>query len=116
MFNDPSVTDIKVTFEYLTDWRPCCDERPDTTYTGLCCRLVPDIKVTIEKPGEEPRVLWVNDSWLDIMIVANPLREDCWCVLRIEEISQLVHLEETGIAASTEPSTWGGIKAVWAQN
>jgi hypothetical protein len=117
MFDDATVKSVRLNYMYLTDWEPCYDERPDTTYTGLCCRVEPDIKVSLERHGYEPRTLWVNDSWLDVMVVPDPHAEGYWCVLRIEEVrksGKVVRGRLTGSASATEASTWSGIKAVWA--
>ena len=91
MFEEPTVTDIVMDYEYVVDWYTCWDSLTtefgkDTLFSGLCARLKPDIKVTIETPGTEPRILWVNNSWLDVMVVPDRFEDELWTILRIQEL------------------------------
>jgi hypothetical protein len=97
MFQEAEVTDIVMNYEYVYQgpdpWNTCSVEgqtesKKDTTFYGLCTLLKPDIKVTIETPGTEPRTLWVNNSWLDVMVVPDRFVEGLWTILRIEELEQ----------------------------
>jgi hypothetical protein len=113
MFRDPVVVDIKMDYVRVTDWEPCFEERPESTYTGLCCRIDPEIRVTVTRPQEETLTLWVNSSWLDVTVIPCP-GADSWCLLELEEREKM-RLGMPGAirAAATEASTWGGIKALW---
>ena len=87
MFAATEVTDVSMRYESIGRWEPAEEVRPDTTYNGVWTRVQPEIKVTIDHPGEEPTVFWVNRSYLDITVVKDPTQPDqnLWVILRIEE-------------------------------
>jgi hypothetical protein len=97
MFNAPDVKSVEFHLSKVgigTDWEDCYREfikgdPPETTRVrGLCQDYEPDIKVTIEQPGEEPRQLWVNDSYLAITVRPDPKEPELWTILRIVETKQ----------------------------
>lgn len=108
MFNDTTVAHITMSLSKVDEWLACLDTRPDTTFNGLCCRFEPDIRVTLERGGYDLLTLWANASWLDVVIIPDPLEENTWCVLRITE-------REKGTLSDTEKITWGGIKSLWKE-
>jgi hypothetical protein len=132
MFDDPDVTVIKLLLEYRIgqDWEDCSrrfirGDPPDTTFiNALCKTFEPDIRVYMEEPGAEERVLWVNDSLVDIMITPDPHEEGLWVVLRIaEERRWPLRVGQNDASACTTPtlvaavdgSSWGSIKALFRE-
>jgi hypothetical protein len=118
MFNSPEVTRVKFSLTRMGGWAPCVDIRggsdPDTLY-GLSARLVPDIRVTIETPGEEPVTLLVDNSYIDIMVVPDPEFRGLWTVAKMEEIHRIPSgLPVSGSREVTvESHTWGLIKSLF---
>jgi hypothetical protein len=133
MFDDPEVADIQMTLQRLTVdpvWADCGrwfvrGDPPESTYiTGLHEVFEPDIKVTVAD-SQEPIIFWVHRwSLLDIMVTPDPTSEGEWVVLRIKETLKpgySVGLTQTTFGepcvpkprASTLPSTWGSIKAMF---
>jgi hypothetical protein len=116
MFASQQVTDVRFTFEYVTEWAPFEAVRGDTTYTGLRRRLDPLIEVVIEiESSEDPLLIYrVDDSWLDITIAPDPYEAGLWFIVGIEE-SHRHELQNmtAGTGAATEPGTWGEIKSMW---
>jgi hypothetical protein len=88
MFASTEVTDVNMRYESVGRWVADEEERPDTTYSVVFSRVQPEIKVTIEKPGEEAIVYWVNNSYLDINVVKDPKypNQNLFVVLSIQEI------------------------------
>jgi hypothetical protein len=91
MFNSSEVTQILMDYvpEAERHWEAVDIERPDgSTYSGVFARVEPDIRVTIEKPDEEPTTYVVNESWLDVYMVRDPNypNEVLWVFLEIQEI------------------------------
>lgn len=90
MFNEQTVTRIKMD---LPDpaWLACRVIRqnpkpdPPDTLEGFCTRVTPDIRVTIEEPGQEELILLVNKSWLYIAITLDPNDDELWQIIGIEE-------------------------------
>ena len=87
MFADTKVTDVSMRYESVGHWTAETEVREDSTYNVVYTRVQPEIKVTIEKPGEEPTVYWVNNSWLDINVIKDPNYPDqnLFVVLSIKE-------------------------------
>jgi hypothetical protein len=118
MFDSPEVTDIRFSLTRTHGWIPCVDIRggspPDTLY-GLLARFVPDIRVTIETPGEEPITLLVDNTFIDVEVVPDPEFRGLWTVARMEEIYKtpaalpISDLRGTMVASCT----WGYIKALF---
>lgn len=112
MFGDSTVTKVRMIFVSKDDWIPWEEERPDSTYTGLACRCIPDILVTLEETGREPLHLVANESFLDVVVVRLPGRQDRWVIMTVTEISQ-----NPGRAAVAcrggGTSTWSEIKAIF---
>ena len=114
MFRDPVVTEIEIRFEeYVVDWYGCEVMRGDRPYSGVCCRVKPDIKVTIEKHMEEPLTYWVNDSWLDVTALPDFQSGGCWCLLGITELEIPGLTGSSSSASATGGTTWGNIKMIW---
>lgn len=120
MFYDGAVVLVMMELTKAGDWIACHD--PYTGLDGLCCRLEPDIRVLIDSGPGEMLTLWVNNSWLDIMVVADPDHQGLWKILRIEEIEK-VPSDVVGVnpnrlpsgdgGVATETMTWGLIKALY---
>jgi hypothetical protein len=116
MFDDVHVNHIEFNlsqFDVRSDWQDCwrefiSDDPPETTLIqGLCQNFEPDIKVYMEEPGQEERILWVHESILGIMVIPDPSSEGEWVVVRI------VETKRDPLTSATEPSTWGGIKGMF---
>jgi hypothetical protein len=82
---------------------------------ALCARVKPDIKVRVERSGDDPLILFVNESWLDVVIVEDSASAGFWRILAIyetlEEERTPTGLKDVGVA--TENTTWGCIKALF---
>jgi hypothetical protein len=89
MFGSSEVTQIRMDYVSSEAWVPHEEQRPDTTYSGVFSRVIPDILVTIER-GEEPLNLIVQDSFLDVVVVRDPKfpNQVLYVFLKIEEIAQ----------------------------
>jgi hypothetical protein len=107
MFDDAHVKKIEFHLERSgvgSDWEDCwrefiTDDPPETTLIqGVCEIFEPEIKVYIEEPGEEERILWVHESLLDIMVRPDPEQPELWTILRIKET------KKNPFAASTQLS------------
>ncbi|MFH1314076.1 MAG: hypothetical protein ABIJ00_12735 [Candidatus Eisenbacteria bacterium] len=116
MFDHVNVNDVEfhlAEFGVGLDWQDCSHEfisgdPPETTLIqGICQVFEPDIKVYIEEPGQEERILWVHGSLLAIMVTPDPNSEGEWVVLRI------VETKKNPLVSAPEPSTWGGIKGMF---
>ncbi len=92
MFGSSEVTRISMDYvPYGDQWAPYEEVREDTiVYYGTSRRVIPDILVTIDNPGQEELNLVVHDSFLDVVVVRDPTRpnEVLYVFLKIEEISQ----------------------------
>jgi len=118
MFNGAEVTRVKLSLARMGEWTPCVDPRPgsspDTLY-GQFARFVPDISVTIERPGEEPIILMVDNSYIDIIVVPDPRFRGLWTVARMQEIyktpAALPIRGSRGVM--TASTSWGEIKALF---
>jgi hypothetical protein len=91
MFNSTEV--IQILMDYVSEgqWDPVDIQRPDgSSYSGVYARVEPDIRVTVEKLGEESTTYHVNDSWLDVFAVRDPNypEEVLWVFLEIQEIEK----------------------------
>ena len=88
MFNEQTVTRIKMDLPD-PNWFPCRVIRPappDTIkFEGFCTRVTPDIRVTVEEPGKEELIYVVNRSWLYIAITPDPVYDELWQIIGIEE-------------------------------
>jgi hypothetical protein len=113
MFDDVHVSHIEFhlsEFGIGFDWDECWREfitgdPPDTTLIqGVRKVFEPEIKVYIDEPGQEERILWVHESLLDIMVTPDPNSEGEWVIVRIMEI------KKNPLMFATQPSTWGLIK------
>jgi hypothetical protein len=95
------------------EWRDCEHEfisgdPPDTTLIqGVCKVFEPEIKVYIEEPGQEERILWVHESILAVMVTPDPYSEGEWVIVR------LVETKKNPLMSATEASSWGSIKAMF---
>jgi hypothetical protein len=86
MFEAPEVSSIVMEYEIKVPWYTCEEIRDDATYSGKCCEVTPEIKVTIEdEAGGEPTTLWVNFSYLHITVIQDRFDESLWTIVRIEE-------------------------------
>lgn len=118
MFNSPEVTRVKLSLARMGEWTPCFDilpgPPPDTLY-GQFARFVPDIRVTIEWPGEEPLTLVVDNSYLDIIVVPDPRFRGLWTVARMQEICRTPAASPIGGSRGvmTESTSWGEIKGMF---
>lgn len=117
MFESPNVTDIRFTLEYVGEWIPCADVRADSTYEGLCRRIDPLIEVANVVDSEDPILkIRVDGSWLDVMVMPDPDEAGQWCILSIKEVKKhMLHDPVVAGGASTEPASWGAIKARFFQ-
>jgi hypothetical protein len=112
MFAEASVTNIRMDLEKVIDWYAYEDDL--TGLAGWRARFDLEIDVTIEEAGREPLIFIVRNSWLDIMVVPG---EDGrpWSILWIAEIEKGLGAAGDGAGGlATEPFTWGGIKALFA--
>lgn len=118
MFNSLDVTDVEFALTRVGGWTPCIDIRggsqPDTLY-GLFARFDPHIRVTIEAPGEEPLMLLVDNSLLDVIVVPDPEFRGLWTVARMEEIYKTpAAFPASGSRKTMVASiTWGHIKSFY---
>jgi hypothetical protein len=88
MFEDATVTEITMQLTKVIDWYGCVDirEAPPDTIIGWCARFDATIDVTVTEPGQEPLTYIVRDSWLDLIVTADPLSTiGEWVIVRIEE-------------------------------
>lgn len=112
MFADASVTNIDMWLEKEIDWYSYEDDL--TGLAGWRARFDLEIDVTIEEQGQEPLTFIVRNSYLDIMVVPGDEGES-WRILWIAEIAKNLDAAGDGAAGlATEPMTWGGIKARYA--
>jgi hypothetical protein len=113
MFDNPEVVDVQMDLPRSVEWFACIDSY--TGRMGLCTIVDPDIRVTIQAPGEDPMILWVNNSLLDVMVVEDPDCPALWIVQRMEETvpppGPIRRTDAPGLA--TEPMTWGSIKGMF---
>ncbi|MFH1314075.1 MAG: hypothetical protein ABIJ00_12730 [Candidatus Eisenbacteria bacterium] len=116
MFEDAHVKDIEFhlnEFGIGSDWVDCSHEfisgdPPETTsIEGMCQVFEPEIKVHMDDPWYEERILWVHESLLAIMVTPDPNSEGEWVILRI------VETKKNPLVLATEASTWGSIKAMF---
>ena len=92
MFNSTQVTQILMDYVYEVkegEWYPVDIQRPEGTYSGVYAVVEPDIRVTVQKPGEEEIIYHVNKSVLDVYVVRDPNYPDeddvRWVFLEIQE-------------------------------
>jgi hypothetical protein len=113
MFGSAMVTGVNASLVRMTSWSACTD--PVTGRDGMCARFEPDIMITIEEPGNEPIILWVNQTWVDVTAVRDQHDEGLWCILALEEIAKpFTVFADTRIRSlTTEGSSWGSIKAMF---
>lgn len=113
MFGAPSVTDINASLVRLTEWMACTD--PVTGRDGMCARFEPDIVITIEESGGEPILLWVNQTWVDVIAVPDQHEPGLWCVLALIEIEKSpgILADARGRTLATEGTSWGNVKAMF---
>ena len=104
--------------EYLTSI--ICDLEisygPWVVEGGLGCRLEPYMVFTVYPPAGDFIYYVVGDSWLDIEIVADPYMPGKYVVREMEEVVKvpLAAVSRPGPQAlGSEPSTFGGIKAMY---
>jgi hypothetical protein len=111
MFSDPVVTLIE--FDYVVVSR-------DTSWvkSGMIidARVLPDILVVIECPGEVPIWYVPDDVWLDFRLVR---RGPCccrWTVREVEEVMMLPRADAgtSGLAPASSYCTYSSIKAMFA--
>jgi hypothetical protein len=118
MFNSAEITRVEFSLARLGAWNPCMDihpgSPPDTLY-GQFARFVPDISVTIERSGEEPITLVVDNSYLDIIVVPDPNSRGLWTVARIQEIYRTPTALPVGGShgVMTASTSWGEIKGMF---
>jgi hypothetical protein len=88
MFGSTEVTRIGMNYVSVDPWVPHEEERSGKTYSGVFSRVIPDILVTIDKPGQEPLSLVVLESFLDVVVVRDPKFPDqvLYVFLKIEEV------------------------------
>ena len=117
MFEDPDVLEIGFAYNYENDWELCQVVRPDSAYSGFCCRIEPLIWVKVSLLSEDDPILYyrVDNSWLDIMVVPDRFTQDLWCILSIDEVKKIRFVPEGMVRSATESSTWGGIKSMWVE-
>lgn len=120
MFDDAAVVSVTMELTRTGEWFACHDSY--TGLDGMCCRLEPDIRVVIDPGGSEVFTLWVSNSWLDVVVVADPAHQGLWKILRIEEIEKVpttvlgvnpARLPSGESEVGTEATTWGEIKAMF---
>jgi len=88
MFDEPTVTDITFSYEFVTpEWDLFSVDRDDTTFSGVWRRLDPLIQVTTITESEIDPILTyrVDSSWLDVYVVPDRYTEGLWTILKIEE-------------------------------
>ena len=94
---------VEMTLVRVSDWHVCTDIVSGRY--GLCCEAEPDIKVTIEQPGEDPLVLHVDNSIVEIMLVVERGRPGHLTILAIKERAK----DPDG-----DPSrTWSNLKSLF---
>jgi hypothetical protein len=125
MFQDNSVVDIDMALEPFggMDWEVCARDfigtsvvPPETTtVVGLCRTFEPDIRIHIEKEGEEPWILWVNSTLLDIMVRPDPDEPGAWSIVRIKESykPEVAARDIPAAGLGTEGATWGSVKSMF---
>ncbi len=103
MFSNATVTKIEADFPVHNSW----------SYEGaIVFRCEPTIKVTVEPQGaDEPVILWVFASWLNVKVVRDDADSSLWQISQISEELKNPSLE--GGVLATEPATLGGIKAMF---
>jgi hypothetical protein len=113
MFEASTVTNVNASLVRMTSWSACTD--PVTGREGMCARFEPDIMVVIEESGQEPIILWVNQTWIDVIAVRDQQDEGLWCILALEEIAKpFTVFADTRIRSlTTEGTSWGDIKALF---
>jgi hypothetical protein len=115
MFGSPNVTDIGFNYEWIGEWIACQEVREDTTFSGLCRRMEPLIRVVTVVGGDDPYLMYrVDDSFVDVTVVPDRFTNGMWTVLRMNEVKkrQLLGSAVSQFSA-TEPSSWGSIKSLW---
>lgn len=90
MFETETVTRVQMSLgEPVWYWcqvvRRNKEPDPPDTLEGFCTRVAPDIRVTIEEPGMEEKILNVDRSWLDIAVTPDPDEDGLWQIIAIEE-------------------------------
>jgi hypothetical protein len=136
MFDDPAVAGIEMgmsPFGPSAEWVDCSRRFiheglavPETTLVhGLCMSLELDIKVNLEETGEEPMILWVHDTVLDVMVTPDPGAEGQWVIIRIKEWAKV----PLAVRGSAPPSSrewtcarrgepylsWGALKVYFSE-
>jgi hypothetical protein len=110
MFGDVNVKSISFDYDVVSR---------DTSWSGgkmlVGVRVWPDIRLLYQGPGEEPFMLWVHDEHMDFKFVGRGSCSDCWAVFSVEEFPFNPTRDKTFGMALTEPSSWGSVKALFAQ-
>jgi hypothetical protein len=103
MFSHPMVTKIEADFPVNSS---------SSSGNERTFRCEPTIKVTVEPGGGgEPTTYWVFSSWLHVKLIKDEADTNLWQISEIrEELKEAKSME--GVLA-TEPSTFGGIKAMF---
>jgi hypothetical protein len=124
LFSDSTVTTIGMIFTYSVEWsRGACHRSfpeimADTVWADALCILVrPDIKISIEKQGEDPLILWINGTSLDIMVVQDALGANVWTILAIREwySNAFACSPVASGVKGTRHTSWSWVKAAFNQ-
>ena len=87
----------------------------ETSASHISLRAEPDLRVTVEGPGQEPITYWANRTLLNLIVVADPGNPDLWSIQEIHEIGLDVDVHAAGhpLKGGGEYSTVGKIKAMF---
>jgi hypothetical protein len=85
MFAAPRVTEILMSLEAETDWEEWNVAIGDSLYETLGARFKPDIKVTVEEQGEEPRTHWVHETRIWFYVKEDDTDSNLWEIIKIQE-------------------------------
>jgi hypothetical protein len=107
MFSHQNVTSLRFTYGVVS--------RDTATVGGervVEIRILPDVMLLYEAPGEEPIGYWVHDEYMDFEFRARGVCSERWVVSSVEEIPFNPGYGGKP-AALTEPSSWGIVKAMF---
>jgi hypothetical protein len=88
LFQDPTVTEIEFEYESVGGWSLVTIVLGPDSVDGMFSRTEPIVRLMVEKPGEEPSLLVLDESYLDFTVVPDPMfpNEGRFVIARIEEV------------------------------
>jgi hypothetical protein len=100
MFSSAEVTNIRFDYAVVSSDTLVKD---DSLIVRM--RVEPDIRVPIERPGEEPMTYWVRESFLDFRFIRDPLFPDADLWVMLDTVETVRNPFGKGMETGTAPAS-----------